>query len=122
MGTRHMPCSGYPIEAKLLRSAFEEESVREEYDKLVAEFAEDSSYWDPLVDFCDEHLPAGLVRPSSFFVLTEEDTVYEPMEEGVPYAYFSQHDLFSMKLRGEALYLLALDDVELEPREWVVFG
>jgi hypothetical protein len=116
MSNRENPCSGYLIEATKL-AVFLPDDRRSAFDDALAEHD-----FEEAVKLLDQAIPNGVACPSEIFILSDTDTGDPEMEEGVPYAYFDEEDLYEKR---EKLDLIRLrEEIGEAPtaHSWTIWG
>ena len=88
MSNRENPCAGYVIAASKLE-VFIPEDQRPAFNDALAEHD-----FEEAVKLLDQAIPNDVACPSEIFILSDTDTGDGDLEEGVPYAYFDEEDLY----------------------------
>ena len=115
MGMREYPTSGYVVPVEELAKLMPDNGDRYADDPTpgvlveLNELLEEGDH-EKIADFLNEHLPSDFPSCTAYRP-SDEDTVDEPMENGVWYAVFDEDDLYTRKLSvaGEALKKAGLE-------------
>ena len=99
MSNKENPSSGYLIEATKL-SVFISEDQRPAFDNALREHD-----FEEALSMLDQAIPDDVASPSQIFVLSDTDTGDGDLEEGVPYAYFDEEDLYEMREKPDLVRL-----------------
>ena len=99
MSNRENPCAGHLIEAAKL-SVFIPDDRRPAFDNALREHD-----FEEAVKLLDQAIPDGVACPSAIFVLSDTDTGDGDLEEGVPYAYFDEEDLYERREKSGLMQL-----------------
>ena len=116
MSNRENPSSGYLIEATKL-SVFISEDQRPAFNDVLAEHD-----FDKAVSMLDQAVPTGVACPSAIFVLSDTDTGDGEMEEGVPYAFFDEGDLYEKRERPDLIRLREKVGETPTAHSWTIWG
>lgn len=99
MSNRENPSSGHLIEATKL-AVFIPENQRTAFNQALADHD-----FEQAVELLDQAIPDGVAGPSEIFVLSDTDTGDGEMEEGVPYAFFDEDDLYEKREKSNLIRL-----------------
>ena len=116
MSNRENPCAGHLIEALKLavfipkdhRAAFNDSLTERDFEEAV--------------NLLDQFVPNGVACPSSIFVLSDTDTGDGEMEEGVPYAFFDEGDLYEKRERPDLIRLREKVGETPTAHSWTIWG
>ena len=114
---RNNPNSGYVLEADKLKHLFSNPTQIARFEELV-----DNGEYDELVSFCDRELKTNIPHPTSFFMLSDEDTADVDLEYNVLYAYFDEKDLYEFKKNDKMIQLEYLLGSGPTLHNWSIFG
>jgi hypothetical protein len=124
MSMREYPTSGYVVPVEQLRKVIsgffrltldKEQELQTKLDELLEE-----GDHEQIAEFLNENLPENFPACSAYRP-SDEDTVDEPMEQGVWYAVFDEDDLYTRRL-SEAGEALKKAGVEPALSHWSVWG
>jgi len=116
VSNKENPSSGYLIEATKL-SVFIFEDQRPAFDNALAEHD-----FEEAVKLLDQAIPDGVACPSAIFVLSDTDTGDGEMEEGVPYAFFDEGDLYEKRERPDLIRLREKVGETPTAHSWTIWG
>ena len=108
------PSNGYTIELEKLMVA-----IPENHHKEFVEIIE-NGVEEEILDFLEEYLPTNLPQPEGIYTLGEEDHS-DDLEQGVPYAIFSEFDLFEKKPTKEYTQMKEIIG-EVQDSSWTTWG
>ena len=63
-----------------------------------------------------------MAGPSEIFVLTDTDTGDPDMEEGIPYAYFDEEDLYEKREKADLVRLREAVGEAPTAHSWTIWG
>jgi hypothetical protein len=116
MSNRENPCAGHLIEAAKL-AVFLPEDQRPAFDDALAEHD-----FDKAVKLLDQAIPDSVACPSEIFILSDTDTGDAEMEEGVPYAYFDEEDLYERREKPDLIRLREKIGEGPTAHSWTIWG
>ena len=116
MSNKENPCAGHLIEATKL-AVFLSDDRRPAFIECL----EDQDFEEAL-SMLDQSIPDGVACPSQIFILIDTDTGDPEMEEGVPYAYFDEEDLFERKERPDLVRLREAVGEAPTAHSWTIWG
>ena len=116
MSNRENPCSGHLIEAAKL-AVFLPDDRRLAFDNALREHD-----FEQAVKLLDQAVPTGVACPSAIFVLSDTDTGDESMEEGTPYAFFDENDLYERKQKPDLIRLREKVGETPTAHSWTIWG
>jgi hypothetical protein len=116
MSNRENPCAGYLIEASKLAALLPDDRRQAFIDSLADHDFEEA------VQLLDQFVPNGVACPSSIFVLSDTDTGDPEMEEGVPYAYFDEEDLYIKQEKSDLTRLREKIGAVPTAHTWTIWG
>jgi len=116
MSNRENPCNGHLIEAAKLavlipddrRSAFNDALENHDFEEALS--------------ILDRAIPTGVACPTQIFALADTDTGDPEMEEGVPYAYFDEEDLYEMREKPDLVRLRETIGEGPTAHSWTIWG
>jgi hypothetical protein len=101
MSNRENPCSGHIVEAAKL-AVLLPKNQRQAFNGALTD-----RDFEQAITLLDQFIPNGTACPSSILVLSDTDTGDSEMEEGVPYAYFDEEDLYERREKPDLIRLRA---------------
>lgn len=113
MSMREVPCSGNLVIASELTKLLSVE-LQGEYVSAI-----DNQDWEEAECILSDHLPSTFPRPSSVFVVNEEDS-NEEMEAGEMYVSFDDDELY-VKTKTPELVMLESAGIQPKFQQWTVF-
>jgi hypothetical protein len=116
MSNKENPSSGYLIEATKL-SVFISEDQRPAFDNALADHD-----FEKAVDLLDQFVPTGVACPSQIFALSDTDTGDENMDEGTPYAFFDEEDLYEKQEKLDVIRLREKIGEAPMNHSWTIWG
>ena len=116
MSNRENPCSGYLIEASKLAVFLPDDSRRAFNDCL------EEHDFDKALTILDQAIPNGVACPSQIFILSDTDTGDGDLEEGVPYAFFDEEDLYEMREKPDLIRLRETVGEAPTAHSWTIWG
>ena len=116
MSNRENPCAGYLIEASKLE-VFLSDNQRTSFNEWLAEHD-----FDKAVAMLDQAIPDDVACPTEIFVLSDTDTGDGDLEEGVPYAYFDEEDLYEMREKPDLIRLREKIGEAPIAHSWTIWG
>ena len=116
MSNKENPCNGYLIEATKL-AVFLSDDRRPAFIECL----EDQDFEEAL-SMLDQFIPDGVASPSEMFALSDADTGDPELEEGVPYAYFDEDDLYERKEKPDLIRLREKIGEAPTAHSWTIWG
>ena len=78
--------------------------------------------FEEAVSMLDQAIPTGMASPSQIFVLGDTDTGDENMEEGIPYAFFDEEDLYERREKPDLVRLRETIGEAPTAHSWTIWG
>ena len=116
VSNKENPSSGYLIEAAKL-AVLIPENQRATFNDALTE-----RDFEQAVELLDQAIPDGVAGPSEIFVLSDTDTGDGEMEEGVPYAFFDEGDLYERKEKPDLIRLREKIGEAPTAHSWTIWG
>lgn len=116
MSNKENPCAGYLIEASKLAALLPDDR-RPDFDAALEEHD-----FDEAIKLLDQSIPDGVASPSQIFVLSDTDTGDGDLEEGVPYAYFDEDDLYERTEKPDLARLREKIGEAPAAHSWTIWG
>jgi hypothetical protein len=116
MSNRENPCFGHIVEAAKL-AVLLPENQRQAFNGALT-----NHDFEQAVNLLDRFIADGTACPSSIFILTDTDTGDPELEEGVPYAFFDEDDLFEKKETPKLVRLRAVIGEQPTAHSWTIWG
>ena len=70
----------------------------------------------------DQAIPDGVACPTQMFVLSDTDTGDGDLEEGIPYAYFDENDLYEKREKPALIQLREKVGEIPAAHSWTIWG
>jgi hypothetical protein len=116
MSNQENPCAGHLIEATKL-AVFLPDDQRVAFNECL----EDQDF-EEAVKLLDQFVPDGVACPSAIFVLSDTDTGDGELEEGVPYGYFDEEDLYEKREKSDLIRLREAVGETPSLHSWTIWG
>jgi len=116
MSNKENPCNGHLIEAAKLAVLIPEDQRPSFNDALANHDFEDA------VELLDQSIPNGVACPSQIFILSDTDTGDPELQEGVPYAFFDEEDLYEMREKSDLVRLRETIGEAPTAHSWTIWG
>ena len=116
MSNREHPCAGHLIEAAKL-AVFIPDDRRPTFDECL-----ENHDFEEAIKLLDQAIPTGVAGPSEIFVLSDTDTGDPELQEGVPYAYFDEEDLYEMREKPDLVRLRETIGEGPTAHSWTIWG
>ena len=116
MSNRENPSAGYLIEAAKL-AVFIPDDRRHAFDETLVEHD-----FEKAVKLLDRTIPNGVACPTAIFILSDTDTGDGDLEEGVPYAYFDEEDLYEVREKPDLIRLREEIGEAPTSHSWTIWG
>jgi hypothetical protein len=116
MSNRENPSSGHLIEAAKLAVLIPEDQ-RAVFNQALADHD-----FEEAVSMLDQAVPTDVACPSAIFVLSDTDTGDGDLEEGVPYAYFDEEDLYEKREKSDLIRLREKIGEAPTAHSWTIWG
>jgi hypothetical protein len=116
MSNKENPCAGYLIEASKL-AVFVQPVSRPAFHDALADHD-----FDAIIKVLDQAIPDDVPCPSQIFVLSDTDTGNGELEEGVPYAYFDEDDLYEKREKPDLIRLREKIGEAPTAHSWTIWG
>jgi hypothetical protein len=116
VSNKENPSSGHLIEAAKLAVLIPEDQ-RATFNQALA-----NHDFDKAVSMLDQAVPTGVACPSAIFVLSDTDTGDENLEEGTPYAFFDENDLYERKEKPDLIRLREKIGETPTAHSWTIWG
>ena len=116
MSNRENPSSGYLIEAVKLAVLIPEDQRPAFNDAL------ENLDFEEAIRLLDQAIPTGVACPSTIFILSDTDTGDGDLEEGVPYAYFDEEDLYEKQEKSDLMRLREKIGEVPTAHSWTIWG
>jgi len=116
MSNREHPCAGHLIEAAKL-AVFIPDDRRSAFNDALADHD-----FEEALSMLDQAIPEDVASPSQIFVLSDTDTGDENMQEGTPYAFFDENDLYERKEKPDLIRLREKIGETPTAHSWTIWG
>ena len=116
MSNRENPSSGHLIEAAKLAVLIPEDQ-RATFNQALADHD-----FEEAVKLLAQAIPDGVAGPSEIFVLSDTDTGDGELEEGTPYAFFDENDLYERKQKPDLIRLREKVGETPTAHSWTIWG
>jgi hypothetical protein len=116
MSNKENPSSGHLIEAAKLAVLIPGDQ-RATFNQALA-----GHDFEEAVKLLDQVTPDGVASPSQIFVLGDTDTGDGEMEEGVPYAFFDEDDLYEKREKPDLVRLRETIGEAPTAHSWTIWG
>jgi hypothetical protein len=116
MSNRENPCAGYLIEASKLE-VFLSDNSRPAFHHALEEHD-----FEEALKVLDQAIPDDVACPTEIFILSDTDTGDVDLEEGVPYAYFDEEDLYEMREKPDLIRLRETIGETPAAHSWTIWG
>jgi hypothetical protein len=116
MSNKENPCAGHLIEATKLAVLIPEDQ------RAVFNHALTEHDFEEAIKLLDQAIPDDVVSPSQIFVLSDTDTGDGEMEEGVPYAFFDEGDLYEKREKPDLIRLREKIGEAPTAHSWTIWG
>ena len=116
MSNRENPCSGHLIEAAKL-AVFLPDDRRLAFENALREHD-----FEEALSMLDRVIPNGVASPSQIFVLSDTDTGDPELQEGVPYAFFDEDDLYEKREKSDLIRLRERIGEAPTAHSWTIWG
>jgi hypothetical protein len=116
MSNKENPCNGHLIEAAKLAVLIPEDR-RPAFNDALADHD-----FEEALSMLDQVIPDDVASPSQIFVLSDTDTGDGEMEEGVPYAFFDEGDLYEKRERPDLIRLREKVGETPTAHSWTIWG
>ena len=116
MSNRENPCNGHLIEATKLAVLMPEDQ-RASFNQALADHD-----FEQAVELLDQAIPDGVACPSQIFILSDTDTGDPELEEGVPYAFFDEDNLYEKREKPDLVRLREAVGEAPTAHSWTIWG
>jgi hypothetical protein len=116
VSNKENPSSGYLIEAAKLAILIPEDQ-RAAFNQALA-----NHDFEQAVKLLDQFVPDDVACPSAIFVLSDTDTGDDDLEEGVPYAFFDEDDLYEKREKPDLVRLRETIGEAPTAHSWTIWG
>ena len=116
MSNKENPSSGHLIEAAKLAVLIPEDQRAVFNDALA------NHDFEQAVKLLNQFVPDDVACPSAIFVLSDTDTGDGELEEGVPYAFFDEDDLYEKQEKSDLIRLREKIGEAPTAHSWTIWG
>jgi hypothetical protein len=116
VSNKENPSSGYLIEASKL-AVLIPDNHRQAFSNALTDHD-----FEEAIQLLDQFVSDDVACPSSIFILSDTDTGDDDLEEGVPYAYFDEDNLYIKQEKPDLIRLREKIGESPTAHTWTIWG